>query len=269
MNDSRPIGIFDSGVGGLTVVRAIEEILPSERLVYVGDTARVPYGNKSEATITRYSREIARFLVAGDVKMIVVACNTASAFALETLRRECTVPVLGVIEPGVEAAVAASPQGRIGIIGTAGTIGSGVYQNLILQRLPAAQLTSLPTPLLVPLIEEDWLDHEVTALVLREYLRPMEEAGVDTLVLACTHYPLLKPVLSRLLGPGRILVDSAFACAQSVRRYLHGHGMLAATEGVGGTEVYLTDLPAHFGRMAERFLKHPVRRIEKVALDSV
>lgn len=269
MSDARPIGIFDSGVGGLTVVRAVEDILPSEKLVYVGDSARVPYGNKSAATITRYAREISRFLISHDVKMIVVACNTASAFALETLRGEFPVPVLGVIEPGAAEAVAASAQGRIGIIGTAGTIGSGVYQGLILRQRPEARLTSLPTPLLVPLIEEDWLEHEATQAVLREYLRPMQRAEIDTLVLACTHYPLLKPLLVRLLGPGCVLVDSAAACARAVHGYLDSRGLLAGADESGRTDVFLTDLPLHFGRMAERFLKRPVRGIEKIVLDSL
>jgi glutamate racemase len=269
MSDSRPIGIFDSGVGGLTVVKSVEEILPSEKMVYVGDTARVPYGSKSAATITRYSREIARFLTTQDVKMIIVACNTASAFALETLRSEFDVPVLGVIEPGVEAAVAASPRGKIGIMGTAGTIGSGVYQNLIMQRRPYAVLTSLATPLLVPLIEENWLEHEATRVVLGEYLRPFREVGVDALVLACTHYPLLKPLLGKMLGPGCVLVDSASACAHSVQRYLKGHGLLAGEKEAGSTHVYLTDVPQHFAVMAERFLNRRVAKIDKVLLDSI
>lgn len=269
MSDPRPIGIFDSGVGGLTVVSSVEELLPCEKIVYVGDTARVPYGSKSAATITRYSREIARFLASQDVKMIIVACNTATAFALESLRSEFPVPILGVIEPGVEAAVAASRGGKIGIIGTAGTVGSGVYQNLILQRRPEARLISLPTPLLVPLIEENWLDHAATRAVLGEYLGPMKREGIDTLVLACTHYPLLKPLLEEMLGPGCVLVDSASACARAVDDYLRENDLLAGEKERGQTHIHLTDLPSHFAAMAERFLKRPVGGIEKVILDSV
>lgn len=269
MNDSRPIGVFDSGVGGLTVIRALEELLPYERLVYLGDTARLPYGNKSAETVTRYSREIVQFLGTRGVKLVVVACNTASAFALETLRNETPVPVLGVIEPGVQAALAATCSGRVGIIGTSGTIGSGAYQNLLRRARPGLSITARATPLLVPLIEENWLDHEATRCVLREYLHPMLEARIDTLVLACTHYPLLKPALSALLGPGRVLVDSAEACAASVKRHLDRHGLHAPADRPGSTELLLTDLPAHFCEMAGRFLKRPAAAPELVRLEPV
>jgi glutamate racemase len=269
MNDPRPIGVFDSGVGGLTVVRALEELLPHEKLVYVGDTARLPYGNKSAETVTRYSREITRFLAQRNVKVVVVACNTASAFALEALRAEATLPVLGVIDPGVQAALAATRSGRVGIIGTSGTIGSGAYQKLLLHHRPDLVITARATPLLVPLIEENWLDHEVTYCVLREYLRPMEEANIDTLVLACTHYPLLKPALAKLLGQERVLVDSAEACAVSVKRHLDQHGMRAEDGTPGRTELCLTDVPAHFASMARRFLKRPAAPPELVRVESL
>jgi len=267
MNDSRPIGVFDSGVGGLTVVRALEELLPHEKLVYLGDTARLPYGNKSAETVTRYSREIVQFLTSRGVKLVVVACNTASALALETLRAETAVPVLGVIEPGVQAALAATGSGRVGIIGTTGTIGSGAYQELMRRQRPDLAITARATPLLVPLIEENWLDHEATRSVLREYLQPMEAARIDTLVLACTHYPLLKPALSALLGPGRVLVDSAEACAASVKRHLDRHGLHAPSDAAGATALCLTDLPAHFRDMAGRFLKRPAAAPELVRLE--
>jgi glutamate racemase len=236
-------------------VRALEEMLPEEPIIYVGDTARVPYGNKSADTITRYAREISHFLREREVKIIVVACNTASAFALEALRREFDVPVLGVIEPGVQAALAATGTGRVGIIGTSGTIGSGEYQRLLHESRGDLELTARATPLLVPLIEENWLDHEATRVVLREYLRPMEESRIDTLVLACTHYPLLKPVLSELLGPSRVLVDSAEACAASVKRYLERHDLRTPDTTPGRTELFLTDIPTQFQAMAARFLK--------------
>lgn len=268
MNGDGPIGVFDSGVGGLTVVRALEEMLPKERLIYVGDTARVPYGNKSAETVVRYAREITRFLVGRGVKMVVVACNTASACALEVLRQECPVPVLGVIEPGVEAALAATRSGRVGIIGTAGTIGSGAYQGALLARRPDLEITARATPLLVPLVEENWLEHEATRVVLREYLGPLEEAGVDTLVLACTHYPLLKPVLAELLGEERVLVDSAEACARSVRRELEGMGLAAAGPGEGWTRLCLTDVPPAFMEMAGRFLKRTCGVPERVRVEA-
>lgn len=269
MSPEAPIGVFDSGVGGLTVVRALEETLPSERILYLGDTARVPYGNKSQDTIQRYSREISRYLCSSGVKMIVVACNTASAFALEVLRAEFPVPVLGVIEPGVQAALAASGGGRIGIIGTSGTIGSGVYQRLLRQGRPDLHLHARATPLLVPLIEEDWIEHAATRTVLEEYLRPMMEDRIDTLVLACTHYPLLRQPLAALLGPSRVLVDSAHTCAGSVRRYLQHHQMLAPAGRAGGTEIVLTDIPHRFQEMAARFLRRDVAPPLRAEVDAL
>ncbi|MEO0454876.1 MAG: glutamate racemase [Verrucomicrobiota bacterium] len=186
MTADQPLGVFDSGIGGLTVARAIRELLPQESILYLGDTARVPYGNKSSETVIRYAQEDAAFLKREGVKMIIVACNTASAFALEALQSDLEIPVIGVIEPGVEAALAQSNSKHIGIIGTSGTISSGAYQNQIAARQSEMRVSSKATPLLVPLIEEGWLDHSVTAKVLDEYLQPMLNEEVDTLVLACT-----------------------------------------------------------------------------------
>lgn len=263
-----PIGVFDSGVGGLTVVRALEELLPGERLIYVGDTARVPYGNKSPETVRRYSREITRFLAARGVKMVVVACNTASAFALEFLRHEHDLPIVGVIQPGVEAALRATRRGKIGIIGTTGTIRSGAYQEALMTQRADLAIVARPAPLLVPLVEENWLDHAVTRSVLEEYLRPMVQADVDTLVLACTHYPLLKPLVANVLGEERVLVDSAEACARAVQDELERRGLRRREGAEGVTEVCLTDVPPSFAEMATRFLKRPCGALRQVSVEN-
>ena len=266
--DNRPLGVFDSGLGGLTVARALRELMPQESLVYLGDTARVPYGNKSGETIIRYARENSQFLLSRGVKAVVVACNTASAYALDTLRAELKVPVFGVIESGVEAALKATKNNHVGIMGTIGTINSAAYQNALRAARPDIQLVAEATPLLVPLIEEDWLDHAATRSILEEYLWKFRRAGVDTLVLACTHYPLLKPVLTDLLGHSVELVDSARTCADYVHRALELADILSSGTDAGAMTVCLTDRPAHFTRLAERFLKHKIGQVEVVSVDS-
>ena len=195
-----PIGAFDSGVGGLTVVQAMRQLLPAEDILYLGDTARVPYGNKSPETIIRYSLENLAFLSRNGVKAVVVACNTASAHALAVLQKVADIPVIGVIAPGVEAALAATRNGRMGVVGTQGTIQSAAYQNLLRQLRPDVVITAVAAPLLVSLVEEDWLQHPATRLILEEYFEPMRDARVDTVVLACTHYPLLKPLAQACWG---------------------------------------------------------------------
>jgi len=263
----RPIGAFDSGVGGLTVVKAMRELLPAEDILYLGDTARVPYGNKSPETIIRYSREIMTYLRANDVKAVVVACNTASAHALSILQKEADIPVIGVIVPGVEAALAATRNKRIGIIGTQGTIQSAAYQTLLQRWEPDVTITAVATPLLVSLVEEDWLSHPATQLILEEYLAPMKAAQVDTVVLACTHYPLLKPMAQRVLGPDVVLVDSAHNAAAALARELTSHGLTRAPGShVSEITIRSTDLPAHFTRLAERFLGQKAKAIQQVAV---
>ncbi|MGH7537918.1 MAG: glutamate racemase, partial [Gemmatimonadales bacterium] len=199
--NAAPLGVFDSGIGGLTVARALFENLPRESVIYFGDTARVPYGPKSPETVRRYSAEILAFLLHQGVKAVVVACNTSTAHALDYLRAYAPVPVVGVIEPGARAAVAATASGRIGVIGTAGTVASGAYERAIKALRPDATVVSQACPLFVPLVEEGWFEHPATQLVAREYLLPLERAHVDVLVLGCTHYPLLKPLLAGVLGP--------------------------------------------------------------------
>ena len=264
-SSNQPIGAFDSGVGGLTVVKAMREMLPAEDIFYLGDTARVPYGNKSPDTIIRYSREIMTYLRAKQVKAVVVACNTASAHALSILQQESDFPVIGVIAPGVQAALSATRSGRIGIIGTQGTIQSEAYQSLLREYYSDVVITAIPAPLLVSLVEENWLSHPATQLILEEYLAPMKAARVDTLVLACTHYPLLKPLAQKILGPDVVLVDSAQnAAAALARTLLKGNLMRPAGKSAGQTTICSTDLPAQFSRLAERFLGEKIPAIERV-----
>lgn len=264
--NSAPLGFFDSGVGGLTVVRAVQELLPAENILYLGDTARLPYGSKSPETIRQFADEDARFLVERGVKAIVVACNTATAHALPGLREKFRLPVLGVIEAGVETALANPAAQRIGIIATRGTIRSHAYQHALALRKTGLIIHAVETPLLVPLVEEDWLDRPATELILRAYLDPLVERGIDTLLLACTHYPLLIPALQQLLPASVRLVDSATTCAEHLRRELKGLGLLAGGPGEGRLEVHLTDLSDEFESLARRFLKRAPGTIQRAVL---
>jgi glutamate racemase len=251
------IGVFDSGIGGLTVLRALLRALPHESFVYFGDTARVPYGTKSAETVLRFSRENVRFLLDEGVKFVVVACNTASASAVPVLRDEVPVPVVGVIEPGVRAAVERSKSSRIGVIGTAATIRSGAYQNGIKALSPAADVKASACPLFVPLVEEGWVDTEVTERVAETYLAQFRDDGVDTLVLGCTHYPLLHDVIQRVVGPRVTLVDSAVETAKEVHQRLVAEGM-EKTRGEGELAVYLSDIAPNFKEIGERILGRPI-----------
>jgi len=260
------IGAFDSGVGGLTVVQAMRRLLPVEDILYLGDTARVPYGNKSPETIVRYSLENLAYLQGHGVKAVVVACNTASAHALTMLQKVADVPVIGVIMPGVQAALAATRNERVGIIGTAGTIQSGAYQNLLRLSRPKISITAVAAPLLVSLVEEDWLSHPATGMILEEYLAPMQAAGVDTVVLACTHYPLLKPLAQAILGPEVVLVDSAENAAAALARTLAAHDLGREGSQAGKITVRATDLPSHFAELAERFLGEKVSDLSRIQM---
>jgi glutamate racemase len=257
-----PIGVFDSGIGGLTVARELMRQLPAESIIYFGDTARVPYGPKSPDTVRRYSREIAAYLRERGVKALVVACNTATAHALSTLQAEETMPVIGVVQPGARAAVAASKGGRIGVIGTVGTIRSGAYERAIRALRADAEIIARPCPLFVPLVEEGWLDHPATRLVAREYLASFASDNVDTLVLGCTHYPLLKPLIADVLGPAVALIDSAEQTAAEARRTLEARGLLASAGAPTVRRYVASDAPDLFLRMAERFLGAPIDGVE-------
>lgn len=250
----QPIGVFDSGIGGLTVAAALRNLLPHEAIFYIGDTARVPYGGKSQSTIERYSVEISGMLLAESAKMIVVACNTASALAIPRLHQTLDVPVTGVILPGAKAAVAATRSGHIGVIGTRGTIRSRAYERAIHTLAPGMRVTSRACPMLVPAIEEGWLDDPITDSIFARYLDDLVASGIDTLVLGCTHYPLLKPALSRYLGESIRLVDSAENCAIAVRHLLDLHCIAAPSDQNGRLEVALTDASDGFLPVAEKAL---------------
>ena len=262
----RPIGVFDSGIGGLTVVRELLHQLPHESLIYFGDTARVPYGNKSPATVRRYAGEILDFLLGRDVKMVVVACNTASAHALEELQRLSPVPVEGVILPGAQAAAQATRSGRVGVIGTAGTIASGAYERAIHEHKGTVAVVAKACPLFVPLVEEGWLNHPATRLVAETYLRELWEHDIDTLVLGCTHYPLLKGLLAGVLGPGITLIDSAEETARAVARRLADSTLHAPRTAEANVHFVVSDAPEQFKKVGKRFLGERVRDIELVTL---
>lgn len=267
MNDA-PIGIFDSGIGGLTVARAIHELLPNESTIYLGDTARVPYGPKSPETVRRYSREILTWLLAQGVKAVVVACNTATAHALDDLRQHSTVPVLGVIDPGARAAALASSGGTVGVIGTAGTIASGAYRRALLRERPTLTVLEQACPLLVPFVEEGWLARPATKLVVEEYLAPLQRGGIDTLVLGCTHYPLLKPLLADELGPDVQLIDSADETARELERTLAASGLAAPQNGRRPVQRWAaTDDVDRFGRVGAVFMGEAPGKVELVTLE--
>ena len=270
MNPDAPLAVFDSGLGGLTVVRALRDALPSERILYLGDTARLPYGTKAPGTVVRYALACARHLLARDVKALLIACNTVSAVAPERLRVEFDIPVLGVIEPGARAAVAATRTGRIGVLATAGTIASGAYPRAVAQLSTRAEVLGQAAPLLVPLAEEGWTDGEVPRLAAARYLEPLARAGVDVVVLGCTHYPLLRGVIEAqaraLLGPDVAIVDSAEAMASDVRAFLHARGGARAPTAAGSVELCVTDVPRTFREVASRFLGEEVGDVTQVDL---
>ncbi len=266
---SDPVGVFDSGIGGLTVVNEIIRQLPNESLIYFGDTARVPYGPKSPDTVRRYSREIAHFLRGEGVKAIVVACNTATAHALSALREEMDVPVIGVVQPGARAAVdatrdadGAESHGHIGVIGTSGTIASGAYERAIHSLDPDVCVTARACPLFVPLVEEGWTEHEAASLIAREYLAPFMDAHIDTLVLGCTHYPLLASLIQRSVGPGVRLIDSAAETAAETGRVLRAAGLDAEASPHTQRRFIVSDDPQQFLALGRRFLGSAIERVE-------
>ena len=255
MQDARPIGVFDSGIGGLTVVKALRDLLPNEKILYLGDTARVPYGGKSASTVERYSLEMTDMLVDEGVKTIVIACNSASAVALPKLEKTLSVPVVGVIKPGAQAAIAATRNRHIGVIGTRATIKSGAYESALRELDPKIDISARACPLLVPFIEEGWLEDDLTDQIIARYLEPLVREGVDTLVLGCTHYPLLIDALSRMLGDKVKLVDSAHNCATAVEELLDRQQLRTPSGTSGGLEVALTDLPDSFLHVARDALQ--------------
>ncbi|MDD5199565.1 MAG: glutamate racemase [Terrimicrobiaceae bacterium] len=263
-----PIGVFDSGIGGLTVVAALQQLLPAEQIFYIGDTARVPYGGKSRRTIERYSVEIAGLLLAEQAKLIVVACNTASALAVPRLKQLFNLPVQGVIDPGAAAAVRSTRNGRIGVIGTRATIASHAYEQAIHALAPDARVFAEPCPVLVPLIEEAWFEDAITDQVLRRYLDPLLTEGIDTLVLGCTHYPLLREAISRAAGEAVTLVDSAHNCALAVNEILKSQSLAAPERQLGSLQVALTDASEGFLRVAEEALELEIGDIQLRAVQA-
>jgi glutamate racemase len=262
-----PIGIFDSGIGGLTVVRQIHKVLPREDLVYLGDTARVPYGTKSPSTVIRFSCEDAQFLLQQNVKAVVVACNTASAWALPTLEKKFKVPIFGVILPGVRTALEKTRNRRIGIIGTSATIRSKAYSSALLARGDGVSVFSRACPLLVPLVEEGWMNHPITHQILKEYLGPIRRHRIDSLILGCTHYPLLKPAIRKVAGKSMALIDSAESCARDVLECMEKLGLICANRRREGTiQPFVTDETDRFSDVARRFLGVPCEPAWKVDL---
>ena len=266
-----PVGVFDSGVGGLTVAREIMRQIPEERIVYFGDTARVPYGNKSKDTILRYSRQIIRFLRTREVKAIVIACNTASAYALDTVAAESDIPIIGVINAGARTAVQATRNGKIGVIGTEGTIGSGIYTRVMKQLKPDIQVTGKPCPLFVPLVEEGLLHDSVTDEIASRYLSVLKGKYIDTLVLGCTHYPLLRSTLRRLMGEDVVLVNPAYETAVELKQLLEERGLERdGTEPLQGEkyQFFVSDLAEKFTSFATSILPNEVKETRKIDIEN-
>lgn len=260
----KAIGIFDSGIGGLTVLKEIISVLPNEHIIYLGDTARVPYGVRTAETVTRYSFENTRFLLSREVKLLVIACNTASAISLDAVKREFALPVIGVLEPGARAAAASTKNRRIGVIGTEATIRSGAYEKAIRALDPAITVESLACPLFVPLVEEGWTDNDVVELVARRYLAPLAERGIDTLVLGCTHYPLLKDVITRVMGGSITLIDSARETAKEVVSVLDRRNWHRPDPAAPLRKFFVTDGPERFEKVGKLFLRSDVLGAEQV-----
>jgi glutamate racemase len=261
-SEPKPIGVFDSGIGGLTVVRALRDLLPAEDIFYIGDTARTPYGTKGRSTIERYSIEISGLLLAENAKLIVVACNTASALAVPRLQELLTIPVIGVIAPGARAAAKQSRSGRIGVICTRATMQSEAFERAIHALRPDTQVNTQACPLLVPLVEEAWLDDDVTREVLHRYVDPLLAQEIDTLVLGCTHYPLLAAMIADIVGPGVNLVDCARNCAVAVRQVLEEMDLAKPGNTPGRLDVALTDTPTEFLATAEKALQLEIDSLE-------
>ncbi len=262
----QPIGVFDSGIGGLTVVRSLKEFLPSEDIIYLGDEARFPYGTKSAETIRRFAREDTEFLLERRVKMVIVACYSAASVALPFLKKDFDIPVLGVIEPGARAAIKVTRNNRIGVIGTNATISTGEYERIILGINHEISLIAKATPLFVPLVEEGWIDKQVTFDTIKEYLTSLKNESIDTLLLGCTHYPLLKPLLDTFFEHKVTLVDSGDETARAASDVLAKMGLLRGEDKEGSCRFYLTDLSPNFRIVGQRFLGEPMEDVTRVSV---
>ncbi|WP_427337814.1 glutamate racemase [Caloranaerobacter sp. DY30410] len=267
--DNRPIGVFDSGIGGLTVLKEIMEQLPNEDIIYFGDTARIPYGTRSKETVIKYSFQCIKFLLSKNIKAIVIACNTASAIALEPAREKFDVPIIGVIEPGAKAAISATRNNKIGVIGTSGTINSEAYQTLIRNMDKSAEVIGVACPLFVQIVEEGWEDTDVAMLAAEKYLMELKEHNIDTLVLGCTHYPILRYTLSKVMGKGVSLVNPAFETAKAVKEMLILNNMLKDSTDKPEYKFYVSDDPEKFRRIGGNFLRREIQSIEKVNIENL
>lgn len=268
MEKEKPIGVFDSGIGGLTVVKRIAAALPNENIVYFGDTARVPYGSKSNETVIEYSLQNARFLISKNVKAIVVACNTASSVALPALKEKFTVPVIGMIDPGAGYAIKSSNNGRIGIIGTRATIANKAYSKAILDKNSEIEVWEQACPLFVPLAEEGWTDHTATYEIAKEYLKVFRNSEIDTLVLGCTHYPILFDVIQKVIGENVSLVDSGVASAEVVRNEIDRIGLKSNSNSQGIIDLYVSDIPNKFAEVATLFMGKEINNVRKIDIEA-
>lgn len=267
--DERPIGVFDSGIGGLTVLKEIMELLPGEDIVYFGDTARIPYGTRSKETVIKYFFQSVKFLLTKDIKAIVIACNTASALALEEAQEAFEIPMLGVIEPGAKAAVSATKNSIIGVIGTEGTINSQAYQRKIRKLLPSAEIVGIPCPLFVPIVEEGWESTDVAYLTAKKYLLELKEHNIDSLVLGCTHYPALRYTINKVLGDGVTLVNPAYETARAARIMLKERNLLSNKVEGGKCEFYVSDDPEKFKRSGGNMLRKEIASVQKVNIENL
>ena len=269
MEKEKPIGVFDSGIGGLTVVKRIASTLPNENIVYFGDTARVPYGSKSNSTVIEYGLQDARFLLGKNVKAIVVACNTVSSVALDNIKKSFNVPVIGMIEPGTELAVKISKKKRIGVIGTRATINNHAYADAVKKMNPSADVFEKACPLFVPLAEEGWINHKATYDIAEEYLKELRELEIDTLVLGCTHYPILSEVIQEVIGKEVTLIDSGVASADAVRKELDRMDLHTNSYSLGHQDYYVSDIQVKFKEIAELFLGKSINEVQKIELDQL
>ncbi len=264
-----PIGIFDSGIGGLTVVKRLAATLPNENIIYFGDTARVPYGSKSNSTVIEYSIQNTKFLLNNDVKAVIVACNTASSIAIPELKKQFDVPIIGMIEPGAKMALQKTKNKKIGVIGTRATTGNLAYSSEIKRIDNTANVIEKPCPLFVPLAEEGWTDHKATHEIAEEYLKELREDGIDTLVLGCTHYPILTNVIQNVIGQNISLIDSGVASAELIKQELQKLDLLTESTATGWQEFYVSDIQVKFKEVAELFLGKEIEHVHKVDLEEL
>ena len=258
MSNNQAIGIFDSGLGGLTVVKEVIKLLPNEKIIYFGDTARVPYGTKSKETIIKFSQENSEILLKKKVKIIVVACNSSSSYAIETLRKKFSIPIVGVIHPGVKEAIANTKNNRVGVIATQATKSSGSYEKILHQYNQAIKVFSQACPLFVPLVEEGWFNKKITLDIAQEYLKGLKKKNIDTLILGCTHYPLLKKIIKEVVGKNIKLVDSAKAISREIKQVLKEKEILRIVKGKPKHEFFVSDRPQEFEKISKKILKNSI-----------